>query len=257
MQDSIPESSQESTREDNHITPRGNNNAIPQGPGDRAARNAGLFLIATAAISLLSVLARVTADADQATLAESLTAISESRFIYGLGGVARLVSGLTLLGGALFLLATWIIRQRRATPLAPWLFGASGILTAVSGLCAVALALVAVAATNAADPTAFAEAAAYLRWLSGKLGFTAAGLALLVAARYQWMAGGALRAISPFSVIVGAAMLFIWLDALTLVHRFSGVAFVLWLVVMGFMLFTGRVERLFIATFGSPATGNE
>ena len=60
-----------------------------------------------------------------------------------------------------------------------------------------------------------------------------------------------MRFVSPLSVIIGAAMLLIWIDALTYLHRFSGVAFVLWLVTIGFMLFTGRVERLFIARFGS------
>ena len=158
------------------------------------------------------------------------------------------MSGLTLLAGAYFLLATWIIRQRRATPLVPWLFVASGSFTAVSGLGAVVLAVV---ATNSPDPGAFTEGTAFFRWFTAKVGFSAAGLALLAAARYQWMAGGVLRVISPLSVIIGAAMLLIWIDALTYLHRFSGVAFVLWLVTIGFMLFTGRVERLFIARFGS------
>ena len=170
--------------------------------------------------------------------------------VNGLSGAARLASGVTLLAGAWFLLATWIIRQRRATPLVPWLFVASGIFTAVSGLCALVLAVVAM---NSADPATFTEMTAYLRWTTGKVGFTAAGLALLVAARYQWMAGGTMRFISPLSIIIGAAMLLIWLDALTYLHRFSGVAFVMWLVAIGFMLFTGRVERIFIARFGSAA----
>ena len=236
MQDSMPEPQEQRA------------GVVPMKPGDPAARNAGLLLIATALVTLLMVVARVAADADQATLEESLAAIAESRWAYGLSGAARFVSGLTLIAGALALLATWIIRQRRATPLVPWLFGISGIFTAVSGLGAVALAVV---ATNSPDPGAFTEITAYLRWFTGKIGFTAAGLALLVAARYQWMAGGALQFISPLSVIIGAAMLLIWVDALTYLHRFSGVAFVLWLVAIGSMLFTGRVERLFIARFGS------
>ena len=229
---------------------RDRTNIVPDKPGDAAARNAGLLLIATAFITLLAVAGRVMADADQPTLAESLAAIAESRIAYGFGGVARLVSGVTLLIGAWFLLSTWIIRQRRASPLAAWLFGASGIFTAVSGVCAVVLA---VAATGAADPGTFNEASSYLRWFTGKLGFTAAGLALLVAARYQWTVGGALRLISPLSVIIGVAMLLIWVDGLTPVHRVSGVAFVVWLVAIGFMLFSGQVERLFIARFGSAS----
>ena len=47
--------------------------------GAAAARKAGALLILTAAASLVAVGARVSADADQPTLAESLAAISESR----------------------------------------------------------------------------------------------------------------------------------------------------------------------------------
>ena len=238
MQETGPESKHQS------------DNMVPRQPGDAAARNAGLLLVATAVVTLLMVVARVMADADQPTLVESLAAIAESRISYGLSGAARLVSGVTLLAGAWLLLATWIIRQRRATPLVPWLFVASGVFTAVSGLCAVVLAIV---ATNVSEPEAFTELTAFLRWTTGKVGFTAAGLALLVAARYQWMAGGALRFISPLSVVIGTAMLLIWIDALAYLHRVSGMAFVLWLVAIGFMLFSGRVERLFIARFGSTA----
>lgn len=205
-------------------------------------------MIATAIITLVSVAARVMADADQPTLAESLAAIAESRFAYGIGGAARLVSGITLVAGAWFLSSTWIIRQRRAVPMVPWLFVASGLITALSGICSVVLAVI---ATSAAEASTLAEVTEFLRWTAGKLGFTLAGLALLAAARYQWLAGGALRFIAPLSVIIGAAMLLIWLDALTPVHRISGVAFVLWLVAIGFMLITGRVERLFITRFGS------
>ena len=229
-------------------------NTVPDQPGDSSARCAGLLLIATAVVTLLMVIARVMADSDQATLVESLAAISESRWTYGMSGAARFVSGVTLLVGSLSLLATWIIRQRRATPLVPWLFAASGVITGISGICAVVLA---VTATNATEASAFAEVTEYLRWTTGKLGFTAAGLALLVAARYQWLVGGALRFISPLSVITGAAMLLIWVDALTAVHRVSGVAFVVWLVAIGFMLFSGRVEQLFIARFGSARPENQ
>ena len=100
---------------------------------DSAARKAGMLLLLTAAASAVSVVARVSANADYPTLAESLAAISESRGLYGLGGAARLVSGLTLIGGAWFLSRTWIIRERLGTPLVPVLFGASGALTVVSG----------------------------------------------------------------------------------------------------------------------------
>ena len=109
--------------------------------GTAAARKAGALLILTAAATLVAVVARVSADADQPTLAESLAAISESRGLYGIGGAARLVSGVTLIIGAWLLSKTWPIREGPGKPIVPALLAVSGIFTAVSGVCAIVLAL--------------------------------------------------------------------------------------------------------------------
>ncbi len=208
------------------------------------ARVAGALLLLTALATAVAVIGRVAADADQATLAESLVSISEARGLYRLGGASRLISGITLLAAAWYLSRTWIIRERLGTPLVPILLAVSGAFTAVSGACAVTLAVSApdVVATSV-DP--LMENSELLRWLTGKIGFAAAGLALIVAARYQWKVGGALRYIAPASLVIGIAMQFIWFDAVTFVHRVSGVAFLVWLIAVGGMLFAGRVERLF------------
>lgn len=206
----------------------------------------------TALATAVAVIGRVAADADQATLAESLVSISEARGLYGLGGAARLISGVTLLAAAWYLSRTWIIRERLGTPLVPILLAVSGAFTAVSGACAVLLAVSApdVAAVSV-DP--LMENSELLRWLTGKIGFAAAGLALIVAARYQWKVGGALRYIAPASLVIGIVMQFIWFDAVTLLHRISGVAFLVWLIAVGGMLFTGRVERLFRRMTAGPS----
>ena len=221
---------------------------------DPSARKAGALLLLTAAATVVSVVARISADADQETLTESLAAIAESRCFYGVGGAARLVSGVTLLAAAWFLLRTWIVRERLATPLVPALLGLSGVVTALSGVCAVVLAASAPEAPGAVI-SGSTETIHYLRWLTGKIGFTAAGLGLIVAVRYQWKASGGLRLISPASAATGIAMLFIWVDAATVVHPISGAAFFVWLEVVGLMLVTGRVERRFAATHNSPSGG--
>ncbi len=213
-------------------------------PPDSAARRAGGLLILTAALTAVAVVGRVAADADQETLAESIAAIAESSALYGIGGAGRLVSGLTLIAGAWFLWSTWIIRERLGTPLVPGLFAVSGAFTAVSGAGAIALALL---ASSPAEVTPAIEAFSAVRWIAGKAGFAAAGLALIVAGRYQWMAGGTLRRIAPVSALVGIGMQLIWIDAATVVHRLTGPAFFLWLLVIGAMLVTGRVERHFTA----------
>lgn len=216
-------------------------------PRDSAAQRAGALLLLTAVATIIAVVARVVADADRPDLVQSLAAIAESPALYGAGGAARLLSGITLAVAGWFLLRTWIIRERFATPLVPALFIVSGVLTAVSGACAVVLALVAGDLAALSSPGPLGEVTAYLRWLTGKIGFTASGLALVVAARYQWNGGGALRYVAPLSVVIGIAMLFIWFDGVTFLHRISGVAFLAWLGIIGAMLLTGRVERLFAA----------
>ena len=89
-----------------------------------------------------------------------------------------------------------------------------------------------------------------IRWVTGKAGFAAAGVALVVASRYQWRVGGALRKIAPVSAALGVAMQFIWLDAPTMIHATIGTAFFLWLITIGSMLASGRVERRYTATYG-------
>ena len=219
---------------------------IESAPGqlrDSAAIRAGLFLLLTAAATVVMVYARVAADADQSSLLESMRAIAANKVMYSLGGAARLISGITLIAGAWFLLRTWIIREGFGTPVVPYLFVASGALTAVSGGCALALAAFATNGVETVEATT--ETVALLRWFTGKVGFAAAGLALAAAALRQWKAGGAIRRIAPASAFIGLAMQLIWVDAATIMHRISGVAFFVWLVVIGVMLVSGRVERHF------------
>lgn len=211
---------------------------------DRFARWGGLFLLLTALVTAVMVYARVSSNADQPRLTESLLAVSENRAVYSLFGASRLASGLTLLVAGWLLLRTWIIRDRWATPWVPYLFIISGFCTAVSGVCALIIAYQA-DATAATDITGIVDVD-NLRWISGKIGFTAAGLALAVAAWYQWLVGGTLRKISPASVILGVAMQFIWLDVATVVHPIVGSVFFAWLLAIGAMLATGQVEKHFV-----------
>lgn len=220
---------------------------------DLMARWGGAFLLLTAVATAVMVYARVASGADQGTLLESLRAVGENRGMYGLFGAMRVMSGLTLLAGGWFLLRTWIIRDRWATPLVPYLFLASGVCTALSGACALLIAVQAdPSSASLADVTGIG-AVDNLRWITGKVGFTAAGLALIVAAWYQWQVGGALRIVAPVSAILGVVMQLIWLEAATIIHPVVGGLFFLWLLVIGTMLATGRVERHFVARYGDSA----
>ena len=219
-------------------------------PRDSAARMAGIFLLLTAAATVVMVFARVSADADHPSLSDTMVAIAQNRAMYSLSGAARVLSAVTLMAAAWYLLKTWIIRERLGAPLVPYLFLASGIFTAVSGVLALALAAT---APEVSDPnirlllSQSTETTADVRWITGKIGFTLMGLALIVAARYQWKAGGPLRYVAVASAVIGIAMQFIWLDAATIMHIISGVAVFVWLLVIGVLLTTGRVERQFAA----------
>ena len=150
-----------------------------------------------------------------------------------------------MIAGAWFLSKTWIIRERLGTPLVPYLFAASGMFTVVSGASAVVLAVSVPDTTGSAsliDTGGYLNTLAGLRWVTGKLGFAAAGLALLTAARYQWRVGGYLKRIAPVSAVIGFTMQFIWIDSATILHPIVGTLFFVWLLVIGVMLATGRVE---------------
>ena len=74
------------------------------------------------------------------------------------------------------------------------------------------------------------------------------------ATRYQRQVGGALRWIAPGSLVTGVAMQFIWIDSATILHPIVGTTFFLWLLAVGTLLSTGRVERRFVVRYGLDST---
>ena len=207
-----------------------------------AARTAGLFLLLTALATAISVMTRLLADADQPTLAESLLAIIANRGYYATGGVARLVSGLALLAAAWFVWRAMADYHRPAMGLAAGFLGVSGLITAVSGVCALAIAASLPTAAAAGEGLPNLKPLADARWFTGALGFTLAGLGLIALGPAQWRIGGLLKITAVADVIIGVAMLFIWVDAATVMHRISGVAFLLWLIVSGVWLVAGLLK---------------
>ena len=227
---------------------RPSDSAVGSTTGAAAPGNAGLLLILTAIATVVAVVGRVGADTDLPTLAASLAAIAENRGPYGTGGAGRLASGVTLIAAA-----WWLHRaggsadtSRHPTPVVAVLFAASGLFTAYSGAAAVVLAAVApdglAAAAPAGDAARQLAATATLRQASGSIGFALAGAALVVSGWRQWTAASELRRMAAGTALLGLAMQFIWLDAATLLHRITGIVFVVWLVVAGGMLRAGRLR---------------
>ena len=104
--------------------------------------------------------------------------------------------------------------------------------------------VLAIAAASEPEVTRSIESILFLRWVSGKIGFAMAGLAIGVASRFQPKMEGVRRYGSPVSAILGLAMQFIWIDSATIVHPLVGAAFFVWLVVVGGLLAAGRTKRL-------------
>lgn len=203
------------------------------------------------------VVARVAADTDKGTLVESMRAIASNGAMYSLSASARFLSGLTLIGAGWFLLRIWKTRCQRTSPVAPYLFIVSGAGTVVSGACAIGLSFylapLAESLFVSDEVPALLATLSEVRKIAGKVGFAIAGVALVVSALYQWRLGGAARLVATVSVILGIAMQFIWIDAATIIHRSVGAVFFLWLLVIGLMLATGQVERLYLAASNRTA----
>ena len=222
-----------------------------------AARAAGLLLLLTALATAISVPARLLADADQPTLSDSLWAIAINNAPYMIGGVARLVSGLALLGAAWFLWRSLRGYHPAAVCISAVVLAASGLITAISGLCAVVLA----ASVPDVGPVGILIREGWeeplrpwadARWITGTLGFSLAGVGLIALGGALWRIGGRLKIAAVAGLIIGAAMLFIWIDAATVVHRISGIAFLLCLIIGGIWLVAGRLRP---ANIPSPSMG--
>ena len=232
-------------------------------------RTAGVFLLLTALATAISVPARLAAGADdtpftdslaqrvsldaaviaELELSEKLSAIGAARGAYGTGGVARLAGGLTLLAAAFFLCRALCEFHPPAMRTAAAVLAASGIASAASGACAIGLAILAPEpqSTAALLPVGdlvggTEETLATIRWAAGALGFTLAGLALVALAPVQWRMGRALRYSAAIGGVLGVAMLFIWVDAATAVHRVTGIAFLVWLIAAGVWLIVPRLR---------------
>ena len=216
-----------------------------------AARAAGLLLLLAAVATAVSVLTRLNSSEEPLAGSPIQLPIILDTAQYAVAGAARVISGLALLAAAMFLWRA-LPDQSRIADVATKLLEISGIATAASGACMLALAMM--------IPEGTSGGAAYLvsaterglidwvgsvdltRWVAGKLGFTLAGLGLIALGPVQWRIGGLLKVSAVADLIIGVAMLFIWVDAATVLHRVSGIAFLLWLIITGLWLTAGLLK---------------
>ena len=209
-----------------------------------SARVAGALLLLTAVATAVMVPTRLMADADQPTLRLALEAISANTLPYTYSAIARILSGVFLLAAAGLMRSVTTPYGPAPARLAMTALSLSGVVTVVSGVCAIMLTTVGVSAI-AFDDARLLETAARLdavRWITGKAGFALAGLGLIALGPVQWRVGGLLKVFAVADVIIGVVMLFIWVDAATVMHRVSGIAFLAWLLVSGLWLVAGLLK---------------
>ncbi len=209
-----------------------------------SARVAGALLLLTAVATAVMVPTRLMADADQPTLRLTLEAISANTLPYTYSAIARILSGVFLLAAAGMMRSVTTPYHPAPARLAMTALSLSGVVTVVSGVCAIMLTTIGPSA-SALDDARLLETAGRLdaaRWITGKVGFTLAGLGLIALGPVQWRVGGLLKISAVADVIIGVVMLFIWVDAATAMHRVSGVAFLAWLIVSGLWLVAGLLS---------------
>ena len=207
-------------------------------------RLAGAFLLLTALATAIMVPTRIMADADQPTLRLTLEAIDENTLAYTYSAVARIVSGIFLMVAAGLLRSVTTPWYSAPAKLAMTALSLSGVITVVSGVCALILTNVGPSAIAFDDARLFelANRLDTARWIIGKVGFSLAGLGLIALAPVQWRVGGVLKGAAVANLVIGVAMLFIWVDAATAMHRVSGIVFLAWLVVSGIWLAAGMIK---------------
>ena len=213
-----------------------------------AIRISGLLLLLTAIATAVSVMTRLNSSMEPLDGSPIPLPIILDTGQYVIAGTARVLSGLALLAAAVYLWMALKGIQPQAMGLSAGLLILSGVATAISGVAMLALAVgIPQAADGAATLVAWGvpgwlEPVDGLRWIAGKVGFTLAGLGLIALGPVQWRIGGRLKVSAVADVIIGVAMLFIWVDAATVMHRVSGIAFLLWLIVSGVWLILGLLK---------------
>ena len=211
-------------------------------------RISGLLLLLTAVATAVSVMTRLNSSMEPLAGSPIQLPIILDTGQYAIAGAARTLSGLALLAAALYLWMALRGSQPQAMGIAAALLVLSGAAAAVSGAAMLALAGgIPQVADGSATLMAWAapgwvEPADAVRWIAGKVGFTLAGLGLIALGPVQWRMGGLIKVSAVADVIIGVAMLFIWVDAATVMHRVSGIAFLLWLIVSGVWLTLGLMQ---------------
>ena len=176
---------------------------------------------------------RLQADIDQPSFEETLAAIDQNTLWYTWHGMARTFFGALLIAAAGFLKPAVFLARGWQLRLSGVLLSLGGIAMIISG----ALVIFIVAAYWV--DTYNLERFDHYREITGSIGNTLIGLAIVLLSVVQWRLGGFIKPVTLLAPFVGIGMILVWLDAATNLHRISGTGFLIWLLATALVLIAG------------------
>ncbi len=209
-------------------------------PGPQRARSieaitAGSLLIFSAIAAAAMVWTRLQADIDQPTFEETLAAIDQNTLWYTWHGMARTFFGALLIAVAGFIRPAMFLARGWQLRLSSVFLSLGGIAMIISGVLAVFI--VAVYWVDTYDLESFD----HYREITGSIGNTLIGLAIVLLSVVQWRLGGFMKPVALLALFVGIGMILVWLDAATIFHRISGTGFLVWLLATALVLIAGSI----------------
>ena len=193
---------------------------------------AGILLLLAATAAALMVWTRLQADFDQSTLQETLVAIDQNTLWYNWHGTSRV-----FFGGLLIAFAT-VITTAMSLPHGWQLRVSSGLLI-LGGAAMVASGVLvifisAIYWTEVYDVESFGR----YRAITGSIGNTLIGLAVIIMTPIQWRLGGLMKTSAVLAPIAGIGLVLVWWDSVD-IHRVSGAIFFVWMVTTAVSLMSG------------------
>ena len=174
----------------------------------------------------------------QPTLEETFRASDQNSTWFNWHGTARIWFWAMLLNSQYFIGSALASGRGFGSGLAKACLALGGIAFIASGVITTLLPSLIVfdAALGSADP----EQYYYYQVLAGNIGNSLISLALVLLGSTQWRSGGMMKPLALSGTIIGVALILVWWDAATMLHRASGAGFIIWLVVTALVLITTK-----------------
>ena len=198
----------------------------------------GFLLLLTAIAAPAMVWTRLESNTDQPTFEETFRASDQNSTWFNWHGTARIWFGAMLSNSQYFIGTALASGRGFGSGLAKACLALGGIAFIATGVITTLLPSLIVfdAALGSADPDQYY----YYRGLAGNIGNSLIGLALILLGPTQWRSGGMMKPLALSGTIIGVALILVWWDAATMLHRASSAGFIIWLVVTALVLITTK-----------------